>query len=334
MTKLKAKDFFLNAKRQRRLPSPLSVSFDGLLAKSRHFAKRGLAAKAAGDEVHYQLWAAGALELLAKTQLAGIHPTLAADPENPNSLLEACGVSTGTSVRTIAAKVAYARLRHTVTGFTTAVHAECIKLAERRNAELHSGEAACASVPLEAWEGDFWNATEIVLESMDMDLAEWLGADSDAPAHLLAGYRSAKRNAAIQRIKQNAEAFSKTPEGRLKGKKWDEFLSGLPILISPRGAAKDMRYMYKRYWPYACPACKSWAVVGGDLDWEEVADDQDDAHPGSQFVTHGYIAEELYCPTCKLALVGAEALAAGEVDEGFEETVEEEIEYGEEYGND
>lgn len=334
MSLVKTKNFFQKAARQRSASAPVAVSFMGLLDKSRHLAKRGLAAKAEGEETEYQLWAAGALELLAKAQLAGIHPSLVAESENPNSLLEACGISTETPLKTVTATVAYARLKHTVTGFTTVVHAECRKLADRRNAELHSGEAACASVPMAAWEGDFWNAAEIILESMDMDLAQWLGADSKSPAHVLEGYRSAKREAAARRIKQHRAAFGETKEGRLTGKKKDEYLATLPVLWSTRQFGDEMRYVYTRYWLHDCPACGCPAAVGGDLYSHEVADDQSDAEPGEEMVDREFFSEELYCPSCKLSLVGAEALAAGEVDELFTETVAEEISYEREYGND
>ncbi len=335
MSRIKTKNFFRNAEVQRRAPAPTAVSFSSLLDKSRLLAKRGLASKATGDITEYQLWAAFSLEILAKAQLAGIHPTLVAESDNPNSLLEACGISTDTAVKTISASVAYARLRHTVTGFTTVVQAECRKLSERRNAELHSGDAACASLPLQAWEGDFWNAAEIILESMDMDLARWLGADSTLPAHLLEGYRAAKKEAAIQRIKQFGDTFSQTPEGKAKGRKREEYLMRSPALLTPAYAGQQaMRYIYNRYWTHGCPACQCWAVVGGDLNWSESADDQSDAEPGEELIDKEFSSEELYCPSCKLSLVGVEALEAGNVPEVMEETVAEEISYEPEYGND
>jgi hypothetical protein len=327
------KDFFQLAKKRKLAPPPVSISSEGLLAKSKLQAKRSLEAKASGDEAECQLWAAGALELLAKAQLAGIHSSLVVDVENTNSLLEANGVSTGTRVRTVSATVAYARLKHTVAGFTTPVHDECRKLAERRNAELHSGEAACASVPMSAWEGDFWNAAETILVSMGMDLAEWLGADSKAPEHLLKAYRQAKRNAAKQRVKQHQEAFDKTPEGKLKGKKFTELVAGTGSK-SPEAESRNFHYLYSKYWHRECPACETMAVVAGDLDWEETAQEQSGAEPGYEIVDRMYTPEELYCPTCKLSLVGMEALDAAGMDDGFEETVEQEMRYEPEYGND
>jgi hypothetical protein len=327
------KDFFRLAKKRKLAPPPVAASYEGLLAKSKLQAKRSLAAKAVGEETECQLWAAGALELLAKAQLAGIHSSLVVESDNPNSLLEANGVSTGTQVRTVAASVAYARLKHTVAGFTTPVHDECRRLAERRNAELHSGEAACASVPMSSWEGDFWNAAEIILVSMGMDLAEWLGTDSKSPAHLLKAYRQAKRDAAVQRVKQHYEAFGKAPEGKLKGKRFAELVAST-AQRDPEAEAKNLHYLYTKYWHRECPACETMAVLGGDLDWEGAADDQSDADPGYEMIDRSYVPEELYCPMCRLSLVDTEALDAAGIDDAFEETVQEEMRYEPEYGND
>ena len=136
------KDFFKLSKRGKKLPPPIALSHESLLVKSQLMAKRSVEAKHKDQETDCQLWAAGALELLAKAQLSGIHPSLVVEAENTNSLLEACGIPTSTKVRTINASVAYTRLNHTVPHFSTPVMESCKKLADRRNAELHSGEAA------------------------------------------------------------------------------------------------------------------------------------------------------------------------------------------------
>ena len=121
-------DLFKVGKAKRGRTVPTAISPQALLDKSKLFAKRSIDAKEADLESECQLWAAGALELLAKAQLASIHPCLVVEPHNPNSMLEACGVSTMTKVRTIDASVAYVRLIHTVNNFTTPVMEGCRQL--------------------------------------------------------------------------------------------------------------------------------------------------------------------------------------------------------------
>lgn len=326
-----SKDFFKISKRGDKLQPPTALSHEALLAKSKLMAKRSVEAKNEGQETDCQLWAAGALELLAKAQLSGIHPSLIVEADNTNSLLEANGISTGTPVRTIGAAVAYARLKHTVPQFSTPVFEECKKLAERRNAELHSGDAACAAMPYEAWEGDFWNAADLILKSMDTDLQEWLGADAKAPRALLKAHRQAEANAAKQRVKHHVSEFKKTEKGKLGKEKFSllvEETKNLPIDI------KAFHYFYANYWHHKCPACKTYGVAAGDEDWEDLAEDQSEASHGYLIVERAYTPSEFHCPTCKLSLVGDTAVNSADIKEPHIETNEEEIKYEPEYGND
>lgn len=82
-------DLFKVAKAHRGRAVPIAISHQALLDKSKLFAKRSIDAKEADLDSECQLWAAGALELLAKAQLASIHPSLVVEPNNPNSMLEA-----------------------------------------------------------------------------------------------------------------------------------------------------------------------------------------------------------------------------------------------------
>jgi hypothetical protein len=328
-----SKDPFKLSKKGKPAPIPTAIAYDSLLAKSKLCAKRSLEAKEAGFDVETQLWAAMALELLAKAQLARIHPSLIVEVENPNSLLEANGIPTGTVIRTINASVAYARLKHTVTHFSTPVHDECKKLAERRNAELHSGSAACAAMPPEAWEGDFWNAADLILSSMDLDLKEWLGAGSDAPKNLLKNHREAEKKAAIQRVKHHAALFKKSPMGKLGTKKFEELVKETGA-IDPQTHMKQFHYLYTKYWHYECPSCGTFGVAAGDQEWEELADDQSGADYGWQIVERSYSPSEFHCPVCQLSLVGDTAVHAVGITDSHVEEDEEEVEYEPDYGND
>lgn len=175
---------------------PPAISAEALLGKSRVYASRALQAKGSKDSEVYQIWAALALELLGKAQLAGIHPCLVVETENTNSLLEACGVETDTKVKTISAHVVFARLKHTVEKFGTP-HAEACKIiSSRRNAELHSGQAAFAGMGDKDWEGQFWSTAQLILASMDLELEDWVGSDSKIPATLADDFHTIKVEAA------------------------------------------------------------------------------------------------------------------------------------------
>jgi hypothetical protein len=97
---------------------------------------------------------------------------------------------------------------------------------------------------------------------------------------------------------------------------------------------KEFRYLYSAYWYHECPACKTKGVAGGDLAWEESAEDQSDADYGYEIIERGYSPSEYHCPTCGLSLVGDDAVNAVGINEQFIETHEEEITYEPDYGND
>ena len=69
------------------------VAYDdnALFAKSQLYISRGYKASQGNDLEEYQLWAALALELLGKSTLAWVSPTLVADPQCVESLFAACG---------------------------------------------------------------------------------------------------------------------------------------------------------------------------------------------------------------------------------------------------
>lgn len=324
-----------HAKKARQIPAALLP--ESLLEKSKRHAKRALAAKQSGDDDDYQLYAALALELLAKGSLAKIHASLVVKAENLNSLLEASGISTATTVRTIDAGEAYARLRHTVPSYTTPDLDACRRLAERRNAELHSGEAAFAAFPPDLWEGDFWHAAELILKSMSLTLDDWLGADARTPKALLQALRKAKRAAVKQRIERARTAFLefKPDDKKKRTTKQIKQIRDDSKKLDPYARQHLFEYLAPEKWLETCPACEAQGIVGGEKAYEEPAEDQSDAEPGFEIVETGYYPLEFHCPSCELALIGNdEVLMAGIADDSHYVLEEREIQFEPDYGND
>lgn len=325
----------LHALKARQVPAALLP--ESLMQKSKRYAKRALAGKHDADNDDYQLYAALALELLAKSALATIHPSLVVKPDNLNSLLEANGIATGTAVRTIDASEAYTRLRHTVPGYTTPDMEACRKLGERRNAELHSGEAVFATFPPALWEGEFWHAAELILKSIGLTLDDWLGADARTPKALLAALRKAKQAAVKQRIERTKTAFEEfKPDGKRKRSAKDiTQLLEVSKQFQPYAYGHLFSYVVDKHWLEICPACGAHGVVGGEEAYEELADDQSGVEPGFEIIETGYYSLEFHCPTCGLSLEGSDeiALAGLDVDTHYE-LEEREIEYEPDYGND
>lgn len=303
---------------------------DALYAKSRLYIGRGLRAQAAEDTEEYQLWASLALELLGKAALAKVHPALIADPTHYQSLFAACGRQLSPDIKTITAKTLFERLSHIEKAFDSRHQKFCEQITIRRNAELHSGESPFSGMVAEAWEREFWGATEVVLKMQGESLESWLGAeDSKTPATILEQAEDAMQWAVkhrIERCKQDFESKNQDPKRRSQ------------ILED----TKQFRYWE---WPFTrmvgegidkaeCPACKATGMRSGSLWNEEVSDDQNPDDPTTEFVDLTYVTEDFLCPTCGLRLFGAKEVQAGGLSEEYTKSEAREREFGEEYGND
>lgn len=306
---------------------PVALSADALFAKSRVFAHRALKAKDSADHEVFQMWAALALELLAKASLAKIHPCLVVDSVNPNSLLEACGFNTNTVVKTVDANVVFARLKHTVPNFGTPNAEACKRISARRNAELHSGQAAFSGMLLEAWEGEFWSAAQLILTAMTLDLEAWVGHESRVPIELLRHLRDIKTQAARQRIADAKATFFKDHT-----KKEIEVLQTAAKSFSIFSYLDNFRYYLDNHWEQICPACACTAFLGGDRANEDVI--EQDYSTGYETVTQFFSPMEFYCPTCLLHLEGEDALREAGLADDYSEDSEREMEYEPDYGND
>src|SRR5690349_21534482 len=109
---------------------PPALSSEALFAKSRVFILKALRRKEEGDFEEYQLWASLSLELLGKSILASIHPSLVADPTHYQSLFAASGINLSTDLKTIAAHTLFDRLRHLSNSFDEKSRLFCSAIAQ------------------------------------------------------------------------------------------------------------------------------------------------------------------------------------------------------------
>lgn len=313
---------------------PPALSHEALYGKAAIYARRALQAKESDEEDAYQLWATLSLELLGKFALARIHPSLVVDPKNSNSMLEACGISTATAVRTIDANEVFLRLKHVVPGFNSLAYIACKDLADRRNAELHSGHAVYIGIGLEEWEGKLWHAIRLILQAAGKDLEHFIGGAAAETEERIDHLSHLKSQSALQKIEHARDKFSKDADDKKRSPK---------SLDDQRTKSRDRSWWhlyqqtsrrYAKYWTRACPACECTAVLGGDKDYEELTDDQDDVNPGYEEVETIYSPVEFICDQCKLHLVGTDELSAAGLSNEIVEVEEREISYEPDYGND
>jgi len=305
-----------------------AVSSEAIFAKSKAYVQRALRCKANKEYDEYQLWASLALELLGKTCLAQIHPSLIVNPQDQVSLFAASGVALGTDIKTIAAHTLYERLRHITKGFDESVKKFCDDISQRRNAELHSGEVPFKEMKLGAWEGRYWHAAQLILDKMDATLEEWLGADqAKAPKAILAHAQQALIDAALVRVERAKEEFLKR-----KKKEREEALATAETKESYHYTGL-FRLMADDEWAEICPACGGKAYMAGMLVEEVIAEEELGEYGEEESVDKHYAGEEFKCPVCALHLASqAEIEAAGLIIEHVENEIRERR-YEEEYNN-
>ena len=306
-----------------------ALSADALMGKSQTYIGRALAAKAARSMGEYQLWASLALELVGKAALAKIHPCLVADPNSSASLFAAAGRSVDTDIKTIIAKTVFDRLAHVSKRFDESTKKFCTNMSEKRNAELHSGEAPFEGVIASSWEGRYWHTAEIILEASDSSIEAWLGADkAKAPKELLAEYTHATEQAAKVRVQTAADAFGARPRKEREEAHAKAAAIGL----------WNMRYSFRQHaddiWEAECPACKSRSFLAGVKYDEEVSEDDNEDDPYEELVDVSYVAEEFLCPSCNLHLESRDAIEAAGLEVDRIETETRQREYEPDYGND
>lgn len=125
--------------------------------------------------VHWNLLA---LELLARSAIATIHPVLVANPNDIKSLYYAVGrKDLCSSPKSIHAKTLYERCETLFPEFTKAEKKFCHAFRELRNAEIHSGEAVLEPVPIPNWSLKYYRVCQVLLESMEKGLDDFFPPD-------------------------------------------------------------------------------------------------------------------------------------------------------------
>ena len=150
-------------------------SQEALFRKAQLYVER-MEAHTEGDW-QFGLWSALSLELLARAALAHVSPVLLADNRNWRNLAYALGkeqTSTEFFPRSLSTKDVLSRLKELIPNFNEEIVGFCSQHAERRNAELHSGDLAFANISISIWLPNFYKACDVLLKSMDRELEEFV----------------------------------------------------------------------------------------------------------------------------------------------------------------
>jgi hypothetical protein len=176
-------------------------------------------ARAAGEEQEgplFPFWSILALELLARSVLASVHPALLAEPQKDGAhLLYAFGYGQPKPPRSVGAATVFRRCAVVVEDFTEGDTNGAIALIDLRNEELHSGGTPFAGLKTGVWLADYYRLCQILLRALGKDLDE-LFTENEAKAAetMIAAAAEALETEVKQYIADTRKAFEALEAGR------------------------------------------------------------------------------------------------------------------------
>jgi hypothetical protein len=239
------------------------------------------------------------LELLARAALAKIHPVLLADPLTEGNIHYAFGINPKTNPKSIAAKAVFARCSVFIKGFTDEMSGHCLLLADRRNKELHSGEASFEAVDASTWLPQTYDVFETLLQSLRVSLEDFFGGEHAAVAN---GMLKDRRDHILKEVKERI-TLAKREFEKLGGAEKTERIEKTQAALkawTPGALRKTCN----------CPACGfSGAISGEALNRGPIKVNEDEGTLSREVRA---LPNAFRCPTCGLRLDGyQELLQAG-----------------------
>jgi hypothetical protein len=290
------------------------LSHESLWQKAKLYARRATAASR--DDPTFGLWATIALEFLARSTIARVHPVLVADPQEPQYLLYAFGFRTDRSPRTIAAKAVFARCQAIVPGFTDTERTFAMTLIERRNAELHSGSPAFHGIPSSEWLAEYYRVCDILLKGQGRGLGHLFGGDEAKTARkLIRAAESNVKSKVLSELARLGNEFRALPRAQRK-KLAAEGRKRAELSATSRALATRVR----------CPSCNSWGVQWG----QRVRTGEPIAEEDIILIKSVVLPTKFECVACGLTLTSHGELHFAGIGDRF--TVDEYIDPRDYYG--
>lgn len=229
-------------------------TYEALWAKSKIYMERALSSDR--ERAEFPFFAILSLEFLARSILAKIHPSLLADPQDPNSLLYANGIPATENPRSIPARIVFIRMKLVIKGFSKEDEAHCFRFAELRNRELHSGGAPFENLPMGSWIPEFYTIIDKLMNHLGRELEELLGAEEASVAQRIIGESFEEDKTAVETLKADIKKKFQylTPEEREKRIK-----EHAPEFERARFTSGDVVKTEE------CPCCENQGLLVGEV---------------------------------------------------------------------
>ena len=204
-------------------------SHESLWLKAKLYATR--AAEQDRQTPLFGFWSALTLELLGRSALASVHPSLLADPRG-DDVLYAVGFQSTSPPKSVPAKTVFNRCVVVIDNFTEDDFKSAQTFMMRRNAELHSGTLAFDSFPTEVWLAEYYRLCDLLLRAQNKTLGRLFGGEEARAARRMIraaatdvrkrvlDYVSARRGVRSTARRRTRRTTSRAPIGLQASREW------------------------------------------------------------------------------------------------------------------
>ena len=265
----------------------MSWERDPLWAKARLFFQHAFNTRR--DDTTFGLWCSLGLELLARTTLASVSPTLLAlpDPEQKNLLHVVHKESQIQSPKSIPAARVFDLCRRMFPVFSEEDQKVALALLNQRNAELHTGAAAFEEYRSSQWLVGFYHACKSLTAVLGESLEDLFGeGEAKFADDMLAEDRKNLKTEVLSAIAAHKRVFQMKPPDEQEVAKHEAEKLGNKLST-------------QRHHRVKCPACNCTATVQGRPFGKEHVTHEES---GEIVVRQAVSPTEFSCPACGLKL--------------------------------
>lgn len=251
------------------------------------------------ESTFFGLWCAMGLELLARSAVAHVSPTLLAEPDqSQQNLLHALGHGATKNKRKSLITIQVISLCQTLIPEFTEYHFKIASsIINQRNEELHTGGAAFADYSTSQWIAGFYKCCKILAEFQDESLNSLLGEEVQQEAELIL---AEVEEEVVGKTKNLIAAHKKVFEN--KGK---EVQDGL----KEEAEKNSEKLAYRGHHKVQCPSCEALATVIGEPYGKENVQTKE----GEIIVRRSILPTKFHCIACELRIDGYNALNAANI---------------------
>lgn len=255
------------------------------------------------EESFFGLWCAMGLELLLRSAVSNISPTLLAEPHRDHqNLLHALNLGSPKSRKISIGTAQVLNLcQALIKEFTDNEFKICSAIINQRNEELHTGGNAFGEYPTQLWIAGFFKSCKILCEAQGESLDSLLEDEIKQEADLIIDEAEKET---INQTKTSIAAHKKVfeekseEERRVKKEEAEKNSDSLVIVGHHR---------------IDCPACGCTATISG----EPYGKENVQTIEGQIIVRHSMLPTKFVCKACDLKLSGYSSLAAADIANYF-----------------